>query len=509
MIMSRLLSYLPFYQAPRPLPPVVPTDEVVPVHLFDDTSTLRGIIMVWTFRFNEVLDPEKLGGALSRLFRMEGWRKLGGRYRRRPDNKLEIHIPRPFTDERPPLHFTKEHLDVRMNEHPLASQLPQATGEIATFPGPRAFNPLALGPGSPRKFEDYIYSDLPQFSLHVKTFTDGTLLSVSHSHMTADLIGFAAVVNAWSLILAGKPEMVPQFVGLHEDGMKGLREPPVKEEHVLSGQELTGWRLAYWGIWTLLDSRRLNLESRLVCIPKSKMERIMVQCRSQIASNRDTRSTGLKPFISEGDVLTAIACRMTAQSQGPWSTRNVMTMIALDPRTRAKSAFQQDAACVQNSPTAVFFNCPSNKALELSVGELALLSREAIVTQATEEQMKAYSAMSAESVRGSNMNVLFGDKDMSFQLISNWLKAKLLEKMDFGPAIVKEAPESELRSQRGHPTYFHGTDPERIDASLLIPLYVVMGTDYDGNKWLSCVLPNKIWPKLLDYLDSLAQGHTQ
>jgi hypothetical protein len=422
---------------------------------------------------------------------------------------LEIHIPRPFTYERPPVHFTKEHLEMRISEHPLASQLPRATGEIATFPAPRTFNPLALGPGSPRKFEDYIYSDLPQFSLHVKTFTDGTLVSISHSHMTADLIGFAAVVNAWSLILAGKPELVPRFVGLHEDGMRGLRESTVKEKHVLSGKELTGWRLAYWGIWTLIDSRRLNLESRLVCIPKSKMDRIMVQCRKQIASNKDARSPGPEPFISEGDVLTAIACRMTAQNQGPSSTRNIMTMIALDPRTRAKSVFQPDAACGQNSPTAVFFNCPSNKALELSLGDLALLCREAIVTQATEEQMKAYSAMSAESVRGSNMNVLFGDKDMSFQLVSNWLKGKLLDKMDFSPAIVKEAPESELRSQRGHPIYFHGTDPESIDAPLLIPLYVVMGTDYDGNKWLSCVLPSKIWPKLLDYLDSLAHDNTQ
>ncbi|KAI8633244.1 hypothetical protein F5Y19DRAFT_294609 [Xylariaceae sp. FL1651] len=503
--MSRLLSYLPFYHARQPEPPVVPTDEVVPVHLFDDTSTLRRVIMVWMFRFEEVLEPEKLKDALSQLFQREGWRKLGGRYRRRPDGRLEIHIPRPFTDERPPLHFTKEHIDTRISEHPLASQLPRATGELVTFPGPRTFNPLALGPGAPRKFEDYIYSDLPQFSLHVKTFTDGTLLSVSHSHMTADLMGFTAVVNAWSLILAGTPERVPQFIGFHEDGMKGLRDAPANEKHVLSGKEVTGWRLAYWGLWALYESKRLELESRLVSIPKNKMNRIMAECRSQIASDRNTGYTGKMPFISEGDVLAAVACRATAQNQYPGSTRNIMTMIALDPRSRTKSVFQQDAACVQNSPTAVFFECASNKALDLSVGELALLSREAIMTQATEEQMKAYSAMSAQSVRDSNMNVLFGDKDMSLQLISNWLKAKLYDAMDFGPTIVKEAAESKTGGKRGHPTYFHGTDPESVDAALLIPLCVVMGTDYDGNKWLSCVLPKQVWPRLLECLNSLDQ----
>lgn len=61
----------------------MPTDEVVPVHLFDDTGTLRRYTLMWTFRFDEVLDADKLGNALSELFQMEGWRKLGGRIRRR------------------------------------------------------------------------------------------------------------------------------------------------------------------------------------------------------------------------------------------------------------------------------------------------------------------------------------------------------------------------------------------------------------------------------------------
>lgn len=59
------------------------SDEVVPVHIFDDTSALRPIVLVWLFRFDEVLDPDKLNDALSRLFQMDGWRKLGGRFRRR------------------------------------------------------------------------------------------------------------------------------------------------------------------------------------------------------------------------------------------------------------------------------------------------------------------------------------------------------------------------------------------------------------------------------------------
>jgi hypothetical protein len=304
--------------------------------------------------------------------------------------------------------------------------------------------------------------------------------------------------------MAGNPEIVPPFVGPREDAIKGVLDPPTKEKHVLSENELTGWRLGYWGLRSLYESWSFRLENRMVCIPRNTMERIMVECRSQVVSEKNPEDTGEKLFISEGDTLAAIACRMNAHSQRPGSTRNTMTMMTLDPRTRVKSAFRQDAVHVQNSPTAVFFNCPADEALQMPLGKLAILSREAIITQATEEQLKAYTSLAASSVRENNMTVLFGDKDMSMQLVSNWLKANLFEKMDFSPAILNEAPVNEIGVKRGHPSYYHCGDPES-DVPFLLPLFVVMGKDYDGNTWLSCVMPRRTWPKFLKYLDSFEQ----
>ena len=423
------------------------------------------------------------------------------------DGKLEIHIPRPFTNDRPPVHFTKQTFDMRLNEHPLASKLPRATGKVDTFLGPRAFNSLAMGPGSPSTFDDLIHDDRPQFSLHVTTFTDGTLVGVSHSHMTADLLGFTAVINAWCLELAGKSDQVPPLGGIHEDGMKGLYDPPTQDKHVLAGKELTGWRLAYWGLWALLESKRAPLESRILCIPKTKMEKLMAHARSQMTRHNEEDAapdTGDRDpfFVSEGDVLAALACRLNAQSQAPGSTRNIMTMMALDPRTRAPSAFQEGVSYAGNSPTAVFLECTADKAIKMPLGDLALLSRRSITEQATEEQMKAYSVLSAESVRTNNMNVLFGDKDMSFQLMSNWLKASLFDKIDFSPAIIKEAPATSER-KRGHPTYYHSADPGSVDGPYMMHLLVVMGADHDGNVWMSCVLPEKTWSGLVEYLDQV------
>jgi hypothetical protein len=76
--------------------------------------------------------------------------------------------------------------------------------------------------------------------------------------------------------------------------------------------------------------------------------------------------------------------------------------------------------------------------------------------------------------------------------------------MDFSPAILKEAPTNELEGKNGHPIYYHCGDPGS-EAPLLLSLFVVMGKDFDGNTWLSCVMPRRTWPKLLEYLGTFEQ----
>jgi hypothetical protein len=54
-------------------------DEIYPMHMLDNTDTLKNIIVVWTLCFNDVLDAEKLRSSLSRLLEIGDWRKVGGR----------------------------------------------------------------------------------------------------------------------------------------------------------------------------------------------------------------------------------------------------------------------------------------------------------------------------------------------------------------------------------------------------------------------------------------------
>ena len=413
-----------------------------------------------------------------------------------------------ITAERPAVHFTKEHHDSSMNDHPVSSRLPTPTGKISLHAGPKELCSLALGPGTPRNMDDFVYSGTPQFSMHVKTFTDGTLVNFAHSHVTCDLMGLEAILKAWCLVLAGKPEEVIPMIGYREDPFKALWDPRPKERHVLADKVLDGWRFKYWAMRSLYESWRYgSVQSRTLCIPKREMERLMRTARDDIKYDYSDTPADPDAFISEGDVVTALACRILAQYQRPGSSRETATLMALDPRNRVKSVFRQDAAYVQNSPTNIHVFCPADKALKLPLGQLALLVRRSIAAQTTEEQVRAAASMSVDSMKVNKMPVVFGDKDMATQFVSNWCKGHYLEKMDFTPAIVKEAPARPSYSKRGHPVYYQAVDPSHNTVSVISSVFVVTQKDYDENTWFAISMPEKMWQDLMEYLKELTGGY--
>ncbi|KAF5987296.1 hypothetical protein FCOIX_999 [Fusarium coicis] len=503
--MAALLNYMPFFkkEKQRPPPDIVESDDIIPVHLFDDTAAARGIVLVWTLQFEDVLNPHKLNDALSKLFERDGWRRLGGRFRQKSDGGLEIHVPREFTEERPAVYFTQEQFGNPISEHPLASRLPKPTGNISTYTGPKEFCALGLRPETPRNMDDYVHSDIPQFCLHVQTFTDGTLVNLTFSHVTTDLMGLSAIFEAWSQVLAGKSEVVIHMPGYRKDVFEDVLESPPKESHVLADKILDGWRFKVWGLRSLYESWRSgNIQSRTLCIPKNTVSRMMEQARGHL----EEQATNEKPFISEGDVFAALSCLMLAKYQGRDTNRELATIMAVDPRSRARSIFLPDKAYVQNSPTNAFVFCRGNEILDLPLGKLALQVREAIQAQTTEEQLKASTALSVESMKTNNMPVVFGSTNMAAQFMSNWSKGDLAEKLDFSPAIEQEVSLESRRGNRGHPVYYQASDPGHNTVSAISSVFVVVGKDYEGNTWFSDSLPQKMWVDLMDYLEQFSHA---
>lgn len=67
-------------QVPKP-PPTVPTDRILPLNAADDTAVLRSVVVVLSYRFDDVLDPERLKSSYEKLLDRPGWRKIGARLR--------------------------------------------------------------------------------------------------------------------------------------------------------------------------------------------------------------------------------------------------------------------------------------------------------------------------------------------------------------------------------------------------------------------------------------------
>lgn len=72
---------------------VYPKEVIYPIHSLDDTKVNRCTV-TWMMRFNDVLDPQKLNAALSKLLDIGDWKKLGGRLR------YKVHIPVPVHPSR-------------------------------------------------------------------------------------------------------------------------------------------------------------------------------------------------------------------------------------------------------------------------------------------------------------------------------------------------------------------------------------------------------------------------
>lgn len=65
----------------RASPARVETDEVIPLGFLDNTPLMTRIVLYNLMVYDDVLDPEKLRGALERLVQQKGWRKMGARLR--------------------------------------------------------------------------------------------------------------------------------------------------------------------------------------------------------------------------------------------------------------------------------------------------------------------------------------------------------------------------------------------------------------------------------------------
>ncbi|KAK1754792.1 hypothetical protein QBC47DRAFT_226401 [Echria macrotheca] len=487
--------------SPARSPTRVDTDDVYPLHMLDDTRTLRGIVVTWTLRFNDVLDADKLHASLSTLLEIGDWRKLGGRLRLRENGELELHVPRPFTAERPAVSYTHQMLDMNIQDHPLARTLPKATDGPTVQAGPLGFRCFAACDGAPETLDDFLLRDIPQLSLHVTSFHDATLVGLAWPHTLMDVMGQQALVHAWSLVLAGKGHEVPPVLGARDDAISAAADASDENEEFRLGQNrLTGWAMLRFGLrfaWDMLWNP--VVETRAIFLPKRVVAQLRQQAEEGLIADNDR---GEKQFVSEGDVLTAWAARAVASSLP--QPRPVTILHALNARFRLPSLRAHEGAgvFVQNMAIAA---CAflSHEVATGPLGPIALENRRHLVEQSTEGQVLAcLRELRRQPKAESDPSMVCGASDAVLVPFTNWTRADIFKTINFGGAVVHQGETGPQRKNPRGTIVFHHAQA-MCQGPQVRNVFVLLGKDGEENVWLTGILLPRTWAKIEEEFGSL------
>ncbi|KAK0634200.1 hypothetical protein B0T14DRAFT_508540 [Immersiella caudata] len=485
--------------------PRVETDDVYPLHMLDDTKTLRGIIVTWTLRFNDVLDADKLHVSLCKLLEMGDWIKIGGRLRLNDNGELEIHVPRPFSAERRAVSYSRQSHDVNIKDHPLAKRLPEATDGPSVQAGPGEFQCFAVPDGAPSTLDDFLYSDVPQLSLHITSFNDATLVGLSWPHTLMDVMGQQALLRSWSLVLAGREDEVPLVLGARDDAICAAADAPVeegeKEPFRLGEKQLKGLAMLRFGLKFGSDLLwNQVVETRSIFLPKKAVEELRRRAQEDLSVFHRGKEV---PFVSEGDVLTAWATRTLASSVP--QPRPLTVLHALNARFRLSSllAQQNNGVYIQNMAVAACTFLSHETAIG-PLGPIALENRRHLSEQSTEGQVLAcLRELRQQAKTTSDPSIVCGEPDAVLVPFTNWTRADIFKTVDFSPAVVRAGDTSPNRTNPRGTVVFHHAGNMRQGPEVR-NVFVILGKDHDGNCWMTGILLPRTWARIEEGLKELS-----
>jgi hypothetical protein len=384
-----------------------------------------------------------------------------------------------------------------MSAHPIASTIPRPSDlkRPSLFPYAEHFHDLVTRPGHASIFSDWIDSDLPALSVHVVSFDDATLLTISWSHVFLDALGRQSLLQAWTSVLDGREEDVPAFMPFHVDPAHEIARGGDPKKHIMSHYALTGIWFAMFVVGYLYELFVHSAEAgRMICIPGPWVENLREQAIADVLASGHSKND---LFLSHGDVLLAWWAKTstTAQRLGSSQPVNIMNVTNvrglfpdLLPDKGAAEVYTTNAALTANT----FVTCGELKSM--SVGALALRVRQDLQTQRTSEQVRHFVAWQLESMKKIGRSPLLGSWNQTLLAWSNWHRARLYD-VDFSAAVVRPGLPLESRSNKlGQPSFIlpsgHANGMSLRNAGPLI------GRDANGDWWMQTVLRAGAWARV-------------
>ncbi|KAF4981727.1 hypothetical protein FZEAL_2529 [Fusarium zealandicum] len=470
-------------------PPTVPSDQVIPLHWFEDGFMWKKVIVYTLFVFDDALDPDKLRDGLERLVHRAGYRKLGGRLRKNAQGVVEYHVPARFTPLRPAVAFSHTHHVVNGADHPTASKIPRPKGlKAPTVVGdPEELSDLSR-PGTTLSLDDYLTTDRPTLGLHITTFRDTTCVSLYWPHLAFDAMGKKAIIQGWTLMLQGREDEIATPLGYDMDPLAEFGKHAT-EPHLLADRRVGNVGMAGYVLRNAMGLVGPK-EIRMVCIPAVFWQKMLADVRNELAQGSPA---GEKPFVTEGDVLVAWWTRVCCSHLGKDSSTTVAAQSAMSLRKVLRNDLLSPSdrpfiSMALGFPTVLL---PACEILSKPLSWLALQFRRAIQEQGTREQVETYAALQREFSPTMRTPLFFGDSGMYNIFYSNWQKAGLFD-FDFGAAAVAPRNGTPL-----HASYIHCVQDPAFPEG-----WPISGRDAQGNYWISGFRASGLWAKIESQLGS-------
>ncbi|CAN9107227.1 unnamed protein product [Alternaria sp. RS040] len=490
----------------------VPADIVVPLHSRDDTNQNRNISIEFTMRFDDVLDSQKLVDSLWKLLEKPGWNKVGARLRLSTTNgRLEYHIPSHYTKERPPVNFTQKTYDMRFEEHPIGRKFPvvdEHNDSVQSFDVLDSLREITQTENSTTVLDDWIHTDKAQLGLHVVSFKDTTLVTLTWLHTLLDAMGRQALLKAWQAVLEGRDDDVPEFWGFAFDPLAQLGAPLDEDRTTVEDKSTPDVKVREKKQESPSPASETKKAptGRMLYVPASYMARLRTKAMNDLTSldasqitYNTSNSSEPEPFLSDGDIFSAWLVKHLVSADAtllesppvrPVIFVNVLGMrdVLSTSSTKYKVLIPRGTAFIGNAATGIVSPFSLKQFLDMPLGHIAARIRKDLVEQGNREAVEASQRASCIEQQ-TNMAPPDAQMAPAVFVVSNWAKAKLFE-VNFSAAVVSRTDNQGGpvgKSTTGKPTYIHvyGTD-KRASGSGVGPGGIgnCVGKDARGGYWL-------------------------
>lgn len=280
--------------------------ETIPITLTDLIAPIPNIRTRTFFILRERLDVDVLRDALDDLIRNH-WRKLGARVAAGSDGRPEYRLPQTFDDDYTLFSWSTEDSTDPIDKATQSLRRPSPTDGVAFLPSiddvDKCFRP-ADWPFE-RKNDT---ADSPILYVHVSTYTDATVVTVSMMHLFGDQLGLANIIKAWMGVMEGKTP--PPLVGHAGEVLpndKNFDNMPKRDTHRKGKMRLHRFGEYFFVVLGFIPDLVFNAKEahHSVFLPLCVIESLHERASKELA-----QKYGVDPGISHADIMTGILTKV-------------------------------------------------------------------------------------------------------------------------------------------------------------------------------------------------------